>query len=95
MERQKTSGQEPQRGNQIPNPLRKVVNQVVDEDMWCLACDMPHSPYQCAVAMKLQGREEECEEYADDHAINLLSFEDYDSSEGSEGSDVNSRQINQ
>lgn len=59
---------------QMLDPLKRIVNQVSDDNLWCLACDMPCSPYQCIVEKKLQEEEEECEGYTDDHTINFLSF---------------------
>lgn len=64
---------------QTLDPLKRIVNQVSDDNLWCFAYDMPHFPYQFIVAKKLQEEEEECEGYTDDHTINFLSFEEYNS----------------
>lgn len=73
------------------DPLKRPMNHMIDDVMWCFACDIPHSPSQCIVAKKLQEEEENYEEYVDDQTINMLSFEEYNSSREEDEYDVNTR----
>lgn len=56
---------------------------------------MPHSPSQCIVEKMLQEEEENYEGYTNDQTINMLSFEEYDSSEEEGYYDINSKRTGQ
>lgn len=68
---------------------------MVEDNLWCMAYELPHSPIQCAIAHKLQEEEDEYNDYGGDHNINMLSFQEYDSFEDEGEYDLDSQRSNQ
>jgi len=63
-------------GKDTPNPLKRNGAHMVEDNPWCLVCNLPHSPEYCIVAKSVQ-QEVSYGYERDSHTINMLEVTPY------------------
>lgn len=61
------------KSKETPDPLKKRVLDMVNNNTWCQVCNFPHSPDLCIVAQSIQEEEIRIDNNEEDHAIYLTS----------------------